>query len=371
MQTRVPFFSVKIAGQDVTRWVSAVSVTEHDREADSASVTIPDPRMIYADAFFEGSDMQIDLGYAESGQHALMLKAMVTKVDVSYPQDGVPSIKLKASDRSIEMGLQERRKSWRNTTVTGIVRTIGKKYFPKVEASLDKDRKLDRRAEQQDGKTDLAFLQALAKKYHAKCFVELDDHDNEVLYFIPERGVVRLRRPDTLVLTYRMGPKSNLISFSPTFDSTYVDRLKAVADLDDKGAAVKSKEDKPADPVVWKLNSDRMALADKEDKDRINALYQAGLQPMKDLHKKLAAHRVVVGEVVADQTHLDAQHDTLESRRLGMKANGTTFGTIWLRAKSNVKIHGVNERFLGDWYVSAVTHTIDDGGYKTDFDCER
>jgi phage protein D len=54
-----------------------------------------------------------------------------------------------------------------------------------------------------------------------------------------------------------------------------------------------------------------------------------------------------------------------------MTASGSTFGNIWLRAKSNVTVEGVGERFSGDWYVSSVTHKIDGGGYKTDFRCVR
>jgi hypothetical protein len=42
-----------------------------------------------------------------------------------------------------------------------------------------------------------------------------------------------------------------------------------------------------------------------------------------------------------------------------------------MRAKCNVSIAGVHERFAGDWYVSSVTHTIDTSGYKTDFKAVR
>ena len=121
-----------------------------------------------------------------------MLRALITKVELGYPESGVPSVKLKGEDRSIDMGLVEKKKRWTGTTVTGIVKEIAKPYrFKNVEARLDPDHKVA--SEHQDSKTDLAFLQDLAKKYHAKCFVELDENDGEVLYFIPERRVVRLR----------------------------------------------------------------------------------------------------------------------------------------------------------------------------------
>ena len=57
--------------------------------------------------------------------------------------------------------------------------------------------------------------------------------------------------------------------------------------------------------------------------------------------------------------------------QLGMSANGTTFGNIWLRAKSNVTVEGVSTRFAGEWYVTSVTHNIKKGEYKQNFSLAR
>jgi phage protein D len=54
-----------------------------------------------------------------------------------------------------------------------------------------------------------------------------------------------------------------------------------------------------------------------------------------------------------------------------MTATGSTFGNIWLRAKSKVFIEGVHERFNHEWYVSNVTHKADGSKYTTDFKCVR
>ena len=73
MELRTPYFQVKMGdrdvargGVDITAWVSNVTVVEDDRQADNVTITIPDPRMIYADALYEGSFVEVDLGYAES-----------------------------------------------------------------------------------------------------------------------------------------------------------------------------------------------------------------------------------------------------------------------------------------------------------------
>jgi phage protein D len=370
---RTPYYRITVEEVDITPWVSAVTVVEDDQQTDSVTITIQDPRMIYADALLEGSTVEVDMGYAENDEHALMLRAILTKVELSYPESGVPSLTLKADDRSIEMGLEERKAVWRDLTVTGIVKRIAARHgFHQVEAQLAPDPKIvHSKPIHQDGKTDLALLQELAQTYHAKCFVELDGKGAEVLYFIPERRVVTLRRPDQLVLRYRMGPDSNLLSFSPSFDSGYVDRLKAKDDVDDKGRAIQTRDKSPTETVVWSLDPAFTGLANAADRPKIQDLYDRGKEGKRKLQQKLARPKKVAGEVARDQADLEATNDFLEAHRLGMTGGGTTFGNIWLRAKSSVDIQGVNNRFNGRWYVPNVTHKIDGGGYRTEFKCVR
>jgi phage protein D len=373
MPLRSPYYNVKIEGVDVTAWVDSVSVTEDDKQADSVQLSIPDPRMIYSDSIFEGSSAEIDLGYAEPNQHALMIRATLTKVELSYPDSGVPTLTLQGEDKSIEMGYQEKKLVRRGKSVGAIVKAVAQPYGFKggVTIGFTPDPKVGAGLVHQDGKTDLAFLQELAEKYHAKCFVELDEHGQEVLYFIPERRVVKLRRPDDLVLQYRMGPASNLISFSPTFETSYVDRQKQIADLDTKGKKVESGKQPPSEVVIWKLDETRLGLASDPDKDRIRQLYDKGAAKKKKQQEQLTKPRPGVGKVAHDQGDVDAQNLAIESRKLGMSASGSVAGTIWLRAKSNVLIAGAGSRFNGRWYVTGVTHKIDGGGYKTDFKCVR
>ena len=112
------------------------------------------------------------------------------------------------------MGLEEKKKVWKDMSVSSVAQEIGQEYFSNVQVSLDPDPQLEKPLNQ-DGKTDLAFSRTSHSTYHAKCFVELDENDEEVLYFIPERRIVTTRRADKLVLRYRTGPTSNLIELLP------------------------------------------------------------------------------------------------------------------------------------------------------------
>ena len=161
------------------------------------------------------------------------------------------------------------------------------------------------------------------------------------------------------------------MSFSPSFDSSYIDRLKEISDVDKKGNNIKSQEKPAPEVVLWELDQTRMAQASAADKQKVQTLYDKGIESKKDFQKKLTASRPTVGKVKREQSEMEAVNDSLEGRRLGMTATGSTFGNIWLRAKSNVSVSGVGKRFDGDWYVSNVTHKIDGSGYRTDFKCVR
>ena len=376
MSIRTPYYRVEVEGVDVTPWVSSVTAVEDDQQADNVAISLPDPRMIYADALIEGSKVNIFMGYAEPAANALIMKAVITKVELSYPESGIPALTLKGEDGSIVMGLEERKERWddsKASSVAGLVEAIAKRNgFKKLEVEVKPDRKLTKKKPlHQDGKTDLAFLQELAKTYHAKCFVELDAAGDEVFYFIPERRIVKRPGASDVVVRYRMGPGSNLLSFSPSFDSSYLDRLKEKEDVDEKGNPIKTQEKAAPPVVVWNLDGQLKALANNADRQKIETVYAKGKEAKIKLQEKLTKPKKTVGEVTFDKEDMEAENDVMEARRLGMSANGSTFGNIWLRAKSNIDVQGVNTRFNGKWYVSSVTHKIDSGGFRTDFKCVR
>jgi phage protein D len=372
MPPRTPYFRLQLEGEDITHWVNSVTVVECDKEADNVSISISDPRMIYSDCLMEGSTAEVIMGYSAPDEHAVMLKAVITKVELQLPESGIPRLTLKGEDRSIVMGIVEENRRWRDTTVNGIVSEIGDKHgFAAVEASLSPDPRIRNRAIHQDGKTDLAFLQELADKYKAKCFVELDEDGNEVLFFLPERQVVSSRSTQTIDLRYRTGPDANLISFSPSFNSSYIDRLKRIADVDVDGNEIENEDRTESEIFLWELDEERLRASDSLDESLIRSLYDAGAERKRNLQEQLIARRATVGAVVADADHIEQGNDAFMARRLGMTASGRTFGNAFLRAKSKINVKGVSTRFDGEWYVSNATHKIDGSKYTTEFKCVR
>ncbi len=62
----------------------------------------------------------------------------------------------------------------------------------------------------------------------------------------------------------------------------------------------------------------------------------------------------------------------LEARSLGfITGRGSVIGNPELRARMVIELKGLGKRFSGKYYVTSATHTIDAGGYRTDFEVKR
>ena len=46
-------------------------------------------------------------------------------------------------------------------------------------------------------------------------------------------------------------------------------------------------------------------------------------------------------------------------------------GNPKLQSRVLVELKGLGRRFSGNYYVTSTTHTIDSGGYRTDFEAKR
>jgi phage protein D len=54
-----------------------------------------------------------------------------------------------------------------------------------------------------------------------------------------------------------------------------------------------------------------------------------------------------------------------------IEGSGSVVGDPALKAKTLVEIVGVGVRYSGAYYLTKVTHSIGDGGYASEFECQR
>jgi hypothetical protein len=71
------------------------------------------------------------------------------------------------------------------------------------------------------------------------------------------------------------------------------------------------------------------------------------------------------------KTQPAAEHAFVTGELAHVTAEATTIGLPSMRAKQNIEMRGVGRKFSGVYYVEAVRHRIDSGGYSCELTLRR
>jgi phage protein D len=151
-------------------------------------------------------------------------------------------------------------------------------------------------------------------------------------------------------VTFELEWGRSLIEFKPTLTTANQVRSVTVRGWDrNRKKAIEAKVD--LDDPTMNQNRDMYRLLDACD-------------PHED---------IVVNEPVftEDQARQRARALLQERQRNMVQASVTTVGLPDLRAGQLVDIVGLGARFSGTYFITDTTHTINDNGYTTQFNCRR
>lgn len=339
---------IRIEGRELTENVSAdiisVSVEDHATDADMATVTVSnkDNRWVDSTLFEKGNTMEILLGYGRALK--LVFKGMIVRPELSFPEDGVPTLNVRAYDASHLMRRDQEKKmtTWQNVTDSQLVRGIAEKYSFKDEDLAIEETKDVLPYVAQGNETDWEFLKSRAVRVGFELFVELD----EFHFHRPKDYVKRIPG------AFEYG--SNLKSFEPRLTT-----INQVSKVIVKGWNAEEKV-----PIVAVATSestlDRSILGGAPASRFVKEDFGEGARILHDLVPRTQKE----AEELAKAYFKQKEYELIE-------ATGSCIGDVNLNAKSLVVIEGVGRRFSGLYYLTKVTHTMDDGGYVCEFDCKR
>jgi phage protein D len=197
---------------------------------------------------------------------------------------------------------------------------------------------------------DAQFLMERAKRIDYDCYVLTDpDSGESTLHFEePTDG-----RKNTKVRIYQFRWGESLIQFTPTINLS-----RQVGSV-----TVRGWDDRTKQAIVATAGADDLPGAGKGG--------ESGPQ---------AANRSLRGkpEVVVDapvgsveEAHELARSLLAERAYEFVTGTGQVIGLPDLRPGDNIELDLLGTRFNGTYYVKKVTHTINDGGYRTDFEVRR
>lgn len=354
----VPHFQVKVQGrpqgQDVIHDIIQVSYQDTIEEIDKFEITINNwdekkRTYKYSDQklFDPGKEVELWMGYYGQDRLRLMIRGEITSQRPNFPAGGQPTLAVSGLNLLHRLRTKQESHPYEKMTDSQIAKQIGQRLGLEVKTDTAA---METTYEYlfQDNKYDIIFLMERARRIGYDLFVEEVSQNGQAsqsrLHFVPSQNV----RQTSYQLTYGR----SLTQFQPTLTTA-----NQVGEVVVRGWNATKKEKIEATAKRNELKTQGVGQAGGQD-----TIEQAFNQRQEVLNFP------VESEAEAKQLALE----TLEKIAKDMvKGSGATVGLPDLRAGSVLIIDGLGERFSGRYFTTATSHSINDSGYTTQFECRR
>jgi uncharacterized protein len=310
-----------------------------------------------------GKTAELHMGYG--GSLTVMLTGNFTSMEPNFPSSGAPTLTVRGLNVLHKLRTKQFTTVWTDKKPSEIAENIAtlsdpdnkkvKRFpLPIVTDAATKSQEVPVANTSQSNQYDIDFLLNLARQNGYVLFVEEGDstakgiQSQRRLYFGPSQAGqgTGLRQ-----VTFKLEWGKSLIDFKPTL--TTANQIKSVK--------VNGWDRNAKKPIVGTASID-------DPKLKLN----------KDLHDLIlqkcdAREETVVDEPVFTKAEADKRALAILSDRSKeiVKASATSIGLADLRAGQRVQIAGLGARFSGTYFITDTTHTINDSGYITKFNCRR
>ena len=335
-----PAFQVRIQGltlsSDVSRALISVSCESSLDAAAMLTLQVDNAGLRFTDSplFEVGQDVEVYMGYG-SELHPMML-GEITALSPSFPQSGSPTLTVTAYDKSHRLRRnQPKPRTFDYLNDSLIVARIAAEngLIPVVDPAP-----MPRRESVPQTGSDWALLKQLADRNFFQVYVHWDR-----LYFRPPR-------PQTELVVLEWG--RNLISFTPRLSTSGQNGVQEVLGYDYELAQT----------VAALLPA--ISLGSSLD-DVVARLGSGFIESLVHLGRGVIRNEGVTG---FEEAAVLARSVLLKALQGLYEGSGQCLGMPTLRAGDMLEIKGVGKRFSGTYLVGKVTHTIDGGGYQTQFE---
>ena len=116
LDTFRPTFLIQIEGQDlskdITQEITSFVFTDNEEELDVLELSVTDRNLQFVDdpLFQEGNEIISRFGYV--GNLSPRKKAVIKDIDYDFPENGDPTIRIKAYDKGFKLAGKENQKVW-------------------------------------------------------------------------------------------------------------------------------------------------------------------------------------------------------------------------------------------------------------------
>lgn len=364
------------AEYDLSGDLATLTIEQREREPDQLTVTMDDPHKVLGHALQEGMDVEVALGTADD--HGIVFRGRIYKVDARFPNGGVPTLTLRAFDRSMAMGLRPRSRVFSDMTLSAVVEQVAAAHFDEVNVDVDVegDPSFGKNGLRQQDETDLALLRRLASEFGCVTYAT-SDTKGDSFHFLAEKTA--MTREPVLTLVYdRIGAPDPLVSFESSADVGKIQLPRVLSGIDgDTGVPIDAFTTEAIEPddVEDAFFDENFATFRKQEPVRaaqLEKLAAAAPSVQKKLRDALGkVERITAPTFVTSADLHERAKNSFSAALHGMTAHGAAPGRRELLACTTVEIANVGERFSSIWFLSEVRHVLDGGEYRTEFTCRR
>jgi uncharacterized protein len=364
------------AGCDLSPNINTLRIEESGGKSNQLTVQVSDPHKVISHAVQEGMNIEVDLGTTDD--HSLVFRGMIYKTEGDFPEEGTPTVILKAYDQSMSMGLKRRNRIYTDVTLTDIIKQVAKGYFSpeKTKVTLRGEPTFTGNGIRQQNETDLAFLLRLAQMFGCELVVTTEE-DSDALLFIAQHAIMK-KKPEVTLHHGRCGAPHRLLRFRADSDISNIQLPRVMTGIDaDTGERLEVEtagiaETQTSSDAFRDENVSAFMCKETEKTTRIRNLVDAAEPAQKAIREMLGTVRMEPTPSYTTQEALRIRTQNQFSTSLhGMRGTGATAGNHRIQAQTTIELADLGGRFSNIWYLFEVRHILDRNGYITEFECQR
>jgi phage protein D len=321
----------------------------------------------YAGVFDPGEKIEIWMGYQNNIRR--MMRGTVTSLEPNYSESAAPTLTVGGLNQLHEFRTEQHTRSWLTPTKdTDIAKELCRLPVKKGQAGLgiDLDVNPDPNEAPEDfvfmsNQYDIVFLLERARRHGYEVYLK-DETAKPTLYF-------GLSADKGNAPVYRLEWGKSLVNFKPRLSTA-----KQISTVEVRGWDRKSNS-----PIDAKFTLEQLWKSQGKSGAELTRLRQIYKEygNKTDVVTNKPVHNTKEAELLAKSILMD------QSKKL-IEATGSTVGLPDLRSGVELEIMGFGAQtdsdnnivgpgsdFDGEYFVTATTHTIGNGGYRTEFSARR
>ena len=205
------YWKLVVNNKDITgrsrSCIKSIDFNELCDGSDACTLSLTDPDFVFIEdnIFIQEAKVYCEFGFNED-TYRHKFSGYISAIDISFPEDGSPTLTITCLDKSHLMNRSKKERSWDNVTRADVVRKIAKEYGFKTDIESNytfaKEDTIS-----QSKMTDIEFIESLASQEREPFMCKLVD--DTIVY--RKKGLLKTPR---MTLSYKQG-SFDIINFSP------------------------------------------------------------------------------------------------------------------------------------------------------------